>query len=881
MSEERFALVRRLFEEAAELPERRRADFLARECADDAELRAEVQSLLDADRIEDSAVDLTFSQLTDLLSSEPDPDPLPFATCGDYRLVRRLGRGGMGEVFLAERIDNGNRVAIKVLKADSISVPDIVPRFEREKELLGRLQHPNIARFYHSGVESGRPWFAMDYVEGQPVDAYCKAHSLPLRARLILMGKLCSAVAHAHGKLIAHCDLTPNNILVTSDGEPHLVDFGIARTLSESPVASRLTSGSRPYSVDYASPEQIENKPLDTKTDVWSLGAVFYTMLTGKPPFAAEGILSERAIENKILNDDPPRPSAAARGNGVQPSFASSSDWKELDTLCLWALRKEPEKRCRVDQLGDDIGRFLRIEPLQARPAGWSYRVGKFLRRHRAWTVAAAVVFAVIAGLVAYSNWRIARERDNAVAEAERTRRVEAFMLNLFDSGDKEAGPADSLRVATLLDRGAHEAQDLGHDPAIQADLYGTLGGMYEQLGQYDRAEQLLKAAVDRREALLGSDHEEVASSLLALGLLRIDQARLDDAERLIQEAMAIYRRRLPPAAAPVAKATSAFGRLLNERGRYDESIKVLTEAVRFQSSPGAASGDLAVSLIDLADAHFYLGHYATSDSLNKRALAIHRQLHGETHPLVAKDLVNLANTEFQLGHYTEAERYDREALAISRSWYGANHPETARDATYLAQALEFQSRYKEAADLLNQALVSIRQAYGASHPKVALVLNELGGLAQYEGKLDDAAADFMRADEIYRSVYGEQNELTATVLANLATVYLKQGHYARAEAMFRDVIRRDTAILPADHPNTGVARVKLGRTLLKEARYAEAETETHAGYEILARQTSPSVDWIVQARRDLAQEYEALGQPEKAAAFRKAPGTPGGNLSR
>jgi serine/threonine-protein kinase len=869
MSDERFALARRLFEEAAELPTRRRADFLARECAGDPQLYTEVQALLDADQTQDSAVDLTFSQLTNLIRRHPDTDSLPFATCGDYRLVRRLGGGGMGEVFLAERIENGNLVAIKVLRRESGSAPDIVRRFEREKELLGRLQHPNIARFYHSGIESERPWFAMDYIEGRPIDAYCKVDSLPLRTRLELVGKLSAAVAHAHAKLIAHCDLTPNNILVTPDGEPHLVDFGISRTVSEAPGAPRLTSGSRPYSVDYASPEQIQNKPLDTKTDAWSLGAILYTLFADGPPFVAEGILSDRAIEDKILNDEPLPPSAAANRRGVPSSFASPADWKEIDTLCLWALRKEPENRCRVDQLGDDIGRFLRTEPLQARPAGWRYVAGKFLRRNKTWVFAATAVFVAIAGLVAFYTLRLAKARDQALAESARTQRVERFMLNLFDNGDKEAGPADSLRVVTLLDRGAQEANSLDNEPVVQADLYQTLGGMYQKLGRFDQAEPLLESALERRKASFGSDHAEVAASQLALGMLRTDQAHLDEAERLIRETVAMNRRLLAPDDPAATRASDALGRVLNERGQYDKALEVLTEAVRRQSGAGGAKSDLAASLIDLADSHFYLGHYAISDSLNKQALAMHRQLHGETHPLVANDLVNLGNIQFQLGHYHEAELYDRRALEISRLWYGKDHPETARDATYLAQALSMEERYTEASALLEAALSTFEQAYGKAHPRVALTLNELGAVAQYQGNLDEAAADFNRMAEIYKTVYGDQHQLTALALANLATVYLKQGQFSRAEALFRDVIRRDTTALPANHLSVGVARVKLGRTLLLEKRYEDAESETLAGYGILAKQTSPSVDWLVQARKDLVKEYEALNMPEKAAEFR------------
>ena len=865
MSDEQFGLVRRLFEEAAELPASRRSDFLARECAANPRLLAKVQALLDADRMENSAVDLTFSQLTNLVSRRPDPDPLPFATCGDYRLIRRLGGGGMGEVFLAERIDNGNRVAIKVLRRESGSAPDIARRFEREKELLGRLQHANIARFYHSGVESERPWFAMDYVEGRPIDAYCKANSLPLRARLELMGKLCAAVAHAHVKLIVHCDLTPNNILVTTDGEPHLVDFGIARMLSEAPGAPRLTSGSRPYSVDYASPEQIRNQPLDTRTDAWSLGAIFYTLLAGAPPFVAEGILSDRAIEDKILNDEPLPPSAAARGNGVPSSFASLSDWKELDTLCLWALRKEPGNRCGVDQLGDDIGRFLRTEPLLARPAGWRYVAGKFLRRNKAWVVAATAFLAVIVGLVAFSNRRIAQERDKAVAEAERTRRIQRFMLNMLGAGDKEAGPSNELRVVNLLDRAVSEAAVLNSDPETQAELYRTLGNMYGSLGKLPQAGKLMELSLGKMKAARGPEDPRVAEILVETGSLQGEEARFKDAEKAIREGLNLASRRLPAGDPQVLRAKSALGVLLFESGSYDQAIAVLDPLVKLD--PGGEEGQyiLVDSLPALAGAEMDTGHLDVAESYYRQALAVTRQLLGNSHPRVGFVLGEFAGLKATRGQFAEAEAMYRQAIEIDKAWYGPDSPAAAVETGVLALVLTQDQKFAEALPLLQQVLPIQQKAYGEVHPYVAATLDALGTQELNRGDLAAAQGYAERAVKIRTALYGGSDQHTATAKAHLAQVFIKREQYDRAEPILREVVKVFTQRPLNGNMTVGGAQALLGRVLLRETKYSEAEEHLTAAYAILANRPSPMLQKV---REDLAELYAALHRPEKAAEF-------------
>jgi serine/threonine-protein kinase len=657
-------------------------------------------------------------------------------------------------------------------------------------------------------------------------------------------------VQYAHAQAIIHRDLKPSNILVEKDGTPRLLDFGIARELQGPDEPADLTRpGLRFLSPDYAAPEWVRDGTMGLYTDVYSLGVIIYEMLTGSLPAA---------------NGDPDKPSVMTRHSGL-----SKAAWSDLDTLCLKALQKETHERYpSVEALTRDLDHYLKSEPLEARPDTMRYRAGKFISRNRPAVVASGIVTMLGIALIVFFTLRLAKARDAAMAEAARTQRVERFMENLFEGGDKDAGPADDLRVVTLVDRGLQEAQGLNDDPAVQAELYETLGTIYRKLGKFDRADSVLHSALERRRSA-GLD-ESVPDSLLALALLRVDQAQLPEAERLIQQSLAMHQRYRPPGHPAIAKATAALGRVLEERGQYDKAIEVLNHAQRLQSAQSVANGGLADTLDLLADAHFYLGHYPISDSLNRQVLRMLEQLHGPRHPSLADVFVNLGNIQIQLGHYQQAEQEFRRALAIDGSWYGKDHPLTARAENYLAQALNWEGRYDESRGLLQHALAATEQAYGKVHPRVALVLSNLGFGAIQQEKLDDAEESFARMAEIYRSAYGNQHQFTAQALGNLAAVYQKKEHYARAEGVLREALQIYSRVLPAGHLNTGITQIRLGRALVSQKRFQEAEEHTLAGYDIITKQANPSIDYLQGARADLGRIYDALGQPEKAAKFRE-----------
>lgn len=876
MDSSRWERIQSLFHDTADLPAADQRTFLETACGDDRELIAEVLALLEEDARGASLLDRDLAQVAHQVLEQEAAPSLAFKEIGPYRIQRFLGEGGMGVVYLAEREDLGSRVAIKLLR-DAWLSPARRERFSSEQRTLAQLNHPSIARLYDADtLNDGTPFFVMEYVEGAPLTEYAGKNKCSVAERLKLLRSVCEAVEYAHGQAVIHRDLKPSNILVKSDGSVRLLDFGIAKQLeSLDAPADQTRTGLRLMTPAYAAPEQIRGERVGVQTDVYSLGVILYELLAGRLPFDLSNRTPAEA-ETIVTQQEPPKPSAFARRTAQRAdaeesgSSVSPSAWADLDVLCLTAMHKDAERRYRsVEALIRDIEHYLKGEPLEARPDTVRYRLGKFVARHRRPVIAASAALAIVIGVVVFYTVRLASARNAALAEAARTQRIQRFMLNLFQGGDEAAGPADTLRVVTLVDRGVQEARAMNSEPAVQAELYQTLGGIYQKLGRLDQADALLRSSLDERRSLFGADSREAADSLVALGLLRADQAKLDEAERLVRDGLAMTRRHVPPNHPAVAKATAALGKVLEDRGAYAQAVPVLEEAVKLQSTPGPATPELAATLSELANTHFYLGHYDTSDALNRRVLEMQRQLYGERHPRVADTLINLGEDQFQWGHYDQAEKFERQALDINRSWYGNDHPETADTLTIIGQAVAFQGRYDEAVDLLEQSLAILEHVYGPVHPRVAYALNELGLTEMKQGKLDQAEVRFRRVLAIYRSVYGEHHYLIGIAFSNLGGVYLARKQYAQAESMCRQAVAHYVESLSPNHLNTGIARIKLGRALLGERRYTEAEVESLAGYAILTRQTSPTVTWLKSAREDLVAEYDALGQPEKAQKFR------------
>ncbi|MFN0102493.1 MAG: tetratricopeptide repeat protein [Bryobacteraceae bacterium] len=842
MDPARYERLQELFHVVADLDGAERERFLA---GTDAGIREELAALLEEDARGSPMLEQGLPALA-VEAMEQIPAAFLGQLFGPYRLERLIGEGGMGLVFLARRDDLGSVAAIKILR-DAWLSPLRRERFLAEQRTLAELRHASIAALFDADtLADGTPWFAMEYVEGMPLTDYCEFHGCALTERLRLFRAVCEAVQHAHRHAIIHRDLKPSNILVSGDGEVKLLDFGIAKQLDTAGNSTRTEL--RLMTPAYAAPEQMRGEATGIYTDVYCLGVILYQLLAGKLP------------------DD---------GTKAGPSLgrhlaASRAAWSDLDVLCLTAMHAETDRRYgSVEGLIRDLDRFSAGQPLEARPDAWSYRVSKFIGRHRRAVLAAALIAVTMAGLVIFYTVRLRSARNEALAEADRSQRIMRFVLDLFEGGDQYAGPANDLRVVTLVERGVARAQALQSDPAAQTEMYQTLGGVQRKLGNLDKADSLLQSAMAQRRAMRGAAHPEYADSLLDLALLRADQAQFEEAERLAREGLGLVRNAHAPGHPAIAAALETLGKVLEERGSFAPAIAVLQEAVALRTaSTSTAPAELASVLGGLANVHFYAGHFQESEALNRRVLALHREIYGPKHPSVAEDLVNLGAIQQDTGHYVEAEKFHRQSLEITRAFYGEDHPRTASGLTLIGRALVFQKRLDEAVTLLERALVIRERVYGPMHPQVASTLNELGNLGIAREQYGPAEAHFQRVVGIYRHAYSGKHYLISIGLSNLASVFMARKDFASAEPLLREAMAMYAGTLPATHVNVGIGRIKLGRTLLRLKRYKEAEAESRAGFDILNRQTNPAVSWLNNARKDLTELYEALGEPEKARPY-------------
>jgi serine/threonine-protein kinase len=853
MDSVRWERIQAIFHEAVALPPGERRGYVETAAGSDRELIAEVLAAVEEDErgspLLDAGVGRLAAPLLDGAQSALDQ-------IGPYRFVRVLGEGGMGTVFLADRLDLGTQAAIKILR-DAWLSPSRRQRFAAEQRTLAALNHPGIARLFDAGVLSdGTPWIVMEYVDGVPITDYCQTRHASLEERLRLFRSVCDAVQFAHRHLVIHRDLKPSNILVTAEGGVKLLDFGIAKQLAETESDVDLTrTGMRPMTPAYAAPEQLRGEPIGVHTDVYSLGALLYELVSGRRPFEVSAHLSPDAVA-AVLDKEPPLPSGARKIS-------------DLDVLVLTAIRPDPARRySSVEALIRDVEHYQRGEALDARADAVGYRIAKFARRHWRPLTAAAATLAVVIGVVTFYTIRLAAARDTAVLQATRTERIQDLLLGLFTGGDETAAPSEDLRVKTLLDRGVQEADALRGEPAVRAEMHATLGTIYRRLGDFAKSDSLLTRALDERRQLTGAGSAEESDVLLRQALLRSDQAQFNDAEKLARQGLESLQR-IDPSSAAVAKAYTTLGEILIERGQYADAVKALDESIRLHTALGVEDADYATTLRQQVNAYFYMGKLDIADETGRRTLEMTRRVSGERHALVAEDLINLGAIQTERGKYTDSERYYREALAISESWFGKDHYQTASTLTQLGRSLVYQKRFDEGAVVLQRALAIQERVFGPDHPRVASAVNDLGNIAVQTGRLDDAEAAFTRMGNIYRKTYGAKHFLIATATSNLGGVFIARKDYKRAEALYRAAVAMYTETQSPDHLNTGIARIKLGRALLRQQRYGDAETELLAGHSIVSRQTSPSVSWLKAAQDDLVTLYDATHRPDQAAKFR------------
>lgn len=823
--------------------------------------------------LEQSAASFLSSHLADAVDHHSGE--IAGTVVGPYRLVEEIGHGGMGTVWLAERADGHfeQRVAVKLVRR-GMDTDDILERFVRERQILARLEHPHIARLLDGGVTAqGRPYFVMEHIAGEPITTYCDARQLPVENRLRLFVVACRAVQQAHRSLVVHRDLKPSNVMVTTDGEVKLLDFGVAKLLEE---GADLATHAGPMTPEYASPEQLAGRPVTTASDVYQLGVLLYELLSGHRPWG-----SRRGDQ---ADAEPPRPSTATRRveqvvrtggetHTIDPEGVSASRGStparlfkrlrgDLDTIALTALRHEPEHRYpSADALADDIERHLASLPLRVRDGDLAYRARRFVRRYR-WRVgsAAAATLALV-GTVAFYGVRIRQERDTALLEAAKSAANAELVRQVFSAWSPDAANRSRVSATTIVRNAVRRAEREYQDqPELLASSLSTLGELFTNLGDFAAADSLLGRALAEQDRPGRTAHPDLAASLARRGRLQAQLGNSADALRLLRRALRMYEAVLGGRRMETLRVRRDLGVQLRTAGVLPEAEAMLRSVLDTVSADARESPFALEVGADLGYVLFLRANYDAAVALLRATLEKQRLLFGPQYAPAMQTARFLASALRDRGDLAESEQLNREALDLCRTLYGERHTQTTIAKIVLSILLERQGRFEEAEQLSRDALTilrphdqgtameimrlgsirldrgdaveggrllrrgldSLRRVFPSGTPDEADALNRLAYVALSHGE-PDAARLYEEAAAFDRNRPPGSPDFVSDGVHFLAWAHHQRGRLAEAEAVYRRALAIYRVQLPSDHPYTLFAVAGLKRVLVDQGRRDEA----------------------------------------------------------
>ena len=853
--DDRWEQVKDLLHQALPLGREQRARFLHDACSSDNSLRAEVESLL----LADEGIRSSFMQ-SPLLADLPAGDPNRFDASGTleagqifaqrFQLVRRLGEGGMGQVWLAEQTSPVRRqVALKLIKAGMYDEA-VVQRFQAERQSLAIMDHPAIAKVFDAGTTlQGQPYFVMEYVSGLPITDYCDQKKLKISDRLELFIQVCEGVQHAHQKAIIHRDLKPANILLQEiDGKPvpRIIDFGLAKATTPRRAGETVFTqlGHFMGTPGYMSPEQAdpEVQDIDTRTDVYSLGVVLYVLLTGLQPFETKQRQKQPLDEllRKLREEEPPRPSTkvgadrdtsaeTAEARGTEPRQLVSLLRGDLDWIAMKALEKDRGRRYGApSELAADIRRYLDHEPIVARPADAGYRLRKYARRHRVAVVVAAAVIVLLAAFSVLQRLqlrRITRERDRATRERDRATRITDFMTGMFKVSDPSEARGNKVTAREILDKASNDmGTGLAKDPEVQAQMMQVMASTYLNLGLNARAHELAQHAFDVRLRLLGPDAPKTFESMTQLGRVLDHEGHEPEAEKLSRQALAGQRRVLGPDDPLTIETMSSLAWIVQAQGRFDEAEKVTREVIDSGTRKLGPENPLVLgAMSSLSGDLWNQGRYAEAEQEFRLLLDVDRRVLGPDHPGTLNVMGNLAMTLQSEGRLSEAEQRYREVLAIKQRVLGAEHPQLTGDMFNLASLLSDEGHHAEAEKLYRETLTIQLRTWGPEHPRTLLTKSGLADELFKEGHVHEAEQLNRETLAAMIRVIGPEHPSTLVCQSNLAQDLIGEGRYAEAEKNAREALATVTRTLGLQHPYAVVALQQLGTAMAYTHRYSEA----------------------------------------------------------
>jgi len=860
MDVKRWGKLQENFDNLADMKPEQQVSALRALSEKDPDMATEVRELLEEDAYGRQLPDINVESLLQeaLHQSEaiwPDEGQI-----GPYRILKLLGEGGMGVVYLAERTDIAGHVAIKLLR-DAWLSPLRRERFAIEQQMLGLLKHPSIARIYDAGTtKDGTPWFVMEYSDGVPITEYFVGRNPTGREILKLVGSVCETVRYAHSLAIIHRDLKPSNILIGDEGQIKLLDFGIAKQMDMVNRGSiATTAGFRLFTPAYAAPELQSENEVGVFTDIYSMGVILYQLLTGRTPFL-EGGLGERA---------PQRPSKIRLSADPENQLAlSKSEWADVDAICLKALAREVENRYgSMDALIADIDAFLKDRPLAARKNAVVYTTKKFLYRNRVAALSVAVgLLLVLAGTVLFTV-RLARARDvasaardQAVAEAARSARLQGFTESLFSGNQAYGDPPPGIKVTQMLDRGRAEALQMNGDPRLQAAMYQVLGTAYLNLGDFAKAESLLLIA--KNEICSEERSNQCAETERRLGLAISLHGSMEDSRTLMDDALHIKQEKLAADDPTIASLIADIGTLDVARGdwakarlEYGQALSIASVSGKPTPQLASVLGNFAIIAVPVSDPRA-LQYEAQSAQINMQLYGINSFEH-------AANERGFGEVYLELGDYKKSEQHFRSALTEVRAWAGNDELIAVSAMDNLAGTLIMERKFNEAEDLLHQALEIILRneipptvAEGEAYFYLGFIELQREHLKAAEELFDSVVAIAHRHAAV-EEMFVEYSELS------LAHIYSKRGDERDAESVIRNVLNT-TKLKPSYVIVSGYAL--LGHVLLREGKLAEAEDALKLAFAWFSHDAIRP--HTAMTYKDFAEVENRLGRHKQASAI-------------
>ena len=806
-----WSIIEKIVDQALDLPFEKREQFIREKCINDSRLYQKVLEYLNSIQQSTSffsKADKTLATIINTSTSNKSgfTSKLIGSVIDKYEIVDLICHGGMGTVFLAQRIDGvyEQTVALKIVR-HGMETPENICRFEKEREILAGLNHPNIAKLIDGGVtDFGLPYLVMEYVDGIPIDDYCEKNKLTISQRINLVISLCNAVQFAHNNLVIHRDLKPANILIDKNGHVKILDFGIAKLVEDRidyKGVHEITS-TQAITPAYAAPEQITGNSVTTSTDTYSMGVLLYKLLAGITPFNLNDV-SPYSGRETIINQEPLKPSLKFKRLTIEQQSKISESRvvstsklfkilkEDLDAILLKSLRKEAYERYQtIDNLVEDLKRYLSNKPVLAHQGSFTYRTKKLVRRnYKQIFVAAAIILLSVTFSIFHSN-RITEEKNIAQYEAMKTAEVSSLLFDLFEANTPDQSLGETITAQELLEQGLKRAEKLVNQPELQAQMFSVIGKVYLKIGNVSKSKSLIDKSVDIYTRLHGKDHPETALAIASQASVQSSIGNYSDAEILYDYALGILE--------------NHSGTYLN---KYTDSINEQGYVLRRQ------------------------GKYEEAEEVFRKNYNLLRDQHGEHNAKVVNALNGVGVTQFNRGYYEKAENIFREVLDKRIQIYGETHPDIAESKNSLGALLMNLSQFKEAERLFEDAFYLRNRILGENHPKTLLTLNNLAILQRDRGKFDLSATSFEKVISKKEQRFGNNTVASAISYFSYGELLLMMERYEEANTQFNKSLQIFKDYLGEDHSFTARSKMNLGIGYLHTNRINEAESLINDGY--------------------------------------------------